>query len=129
LEVDLEGQWVMFLKRNGGKKGKWEWGEKGRRTDFRSDFWRQMYRNQRFSSSWIFEGMAFVEFSCNRRQEERELEMNWERIFGDERFGEVWYGLNWVRYLVVWGNEENWRKQSQDKRRYMSRRGRVPSRR
>jgi hypothetical protein len=33
--------------------------------------------------------MAFVEFSCNRRQEERELEMNWERIFGDERFGEL----------------------------------------
>jgi hypothetical protein len=26
-----------------------------------------MYRNQRFSSSWIFEGMAFVVFSCKQR--------------------------------------------------------------
>ena len=36
--------------------GKWERQGSGR-TDFRSDFCRQMYRNQRFSSSWILEGM------------------------------------------------------------------------
>lgn len=26
----------------------------------KSDFWRQMKRNQRFSSSWILEGMALI---------------------------------------------------------------------
>ena len=53
-----------------------------RRTDFRSDFWRQMYRNQRFSSSWIFEGMAFVVFSCKQRARR-------ERV-GDELGKNLW---------------------------------------
>jgi hypothetical protein len=47
------------LEKEGDGMRKGEGGGR-RRTDFRSDFWRQMYRNQRFSSSWILEGIFNV---------------------------------------------------------------------